>query len=517
MPDRVDAIVVGGGHNGLVCAAYLARAGLDVRVFERRDLLGGACATEELFDGYRVSSCSYVCYLLQPKVVDELELRRHGFRYHPIDPHGFLPYRDGSHLFTWNDEDRTRAEIERLSPRDAARYPDFVDFWRRGAGLVNRFMLEQPPTWDQVEAYAAEIGEQQTLERLRDSSVAEICSDYFADERLQAAFVGIEDIGDPWAPGSAWTEAYFHGNEFTDYGYSVVTGGMGAIAAAIASAAREFGARIETGRPVDRILVSEGRARGVRLDDGSEVLADVVVSNADPKRTYLGLVGAGHLPDGLEDRVSDLSTGTSYLKFHSVMERLPDISRYLGRDADPRETGYIEITPSLEHYRRAFAETRAGRMPSEPIVHIQIPTVYDDTLTSRDGHVVSIWAQFAPPRLSESTWEAERERTGQALIDYVTEFVPNFRRDMREWLLFTPQDLEERVGFTDGAIRHLDTIPSQLLAARPLPGHGYGGAIDGLYLCGAGTHPGGEVTGAPGHNAARELLAQREHLTQRVA
>ena len=498
--------MIGGGHNGLVASFYLARAGLAVVLVERREFVGGACATEELFEGYQFSSCSYLAWMLQRKVVDDMELRRHGFSYHSIDPMAFHAYPDGSHFFSWSDEARTQAELARLSEHDSQAYPAWNRFWTRASGLVNHFMLVPPPTLDDLRAHAREIGEEALLDELLRSSIAEICDNYFDDPRIPPAMVQVEEVGDPWTPGGAWPEAYFHANTFTEMGYAVVVGGMGAITQAMARSAVSRGVQIRTGAEVDQILIEDGSARGVRLGSGEEIRSRIVISNADPKRTYLHMVPSDALSQEFRLRVEGLSTATSYLKFHSVMDRLPDISGYIGREAEPNEVSHIHIAPSLEHYRRAHQEAMRGEPANEPIVSLQIPTVYDKTLTRQSGHVVSIWALYAPPKLAESDWEAQRASTGEALIDYVTEYIPNFRKDLREWRLFTPYDLEKRVGLTDGNIRHLDMIASQFMGDRPISGAGYGSPIGGLFLCGAGTHPGGEVTGAPGHNCAHAIL-----------
>jgi phytoene dehydrogenase-like protein len=515
---RQDAIIVGGGHNGLVAAFYLAQAGLKVTVLERRDFVGGACATEELFEGYRISSCSYVCWMLQSKVIEDMQLRQRGFEYKVLDPIQFNPYRDGSHLFYWMDDDRTQEELRRLSEHDARNYTEYNKFWSRAASLVNHFLLKDPPTLAEVMDYAREQGEEELFEWLLTHSVADVCDRYFEDTRIKASLVQVEDIGDPWAPGSAWAEAYFHCSEFTDLGgYAVVKGGMGAITASMADACRERGVDLRTGTEVEEILVADGRVRGVRLASGEEMEAGLVLSNADPKRTFLKLVDRNALPADFRTQVKNLSTKTSYLKFHAIMDRPPDTSRYLGREPKPEEVSYIHIAPSLEHYRNAYEEIRAGEPATEPIVHIQIPSVYDNTLTERDGHIVSIWALYAPPKLARGTWEERREGVGNALIDYVAEFVPNFRKDMREWRLFTPADLEQRVGLTDGNIRHLDVLPGQFMSQRPMPGAGYSTPLDGLYLCGSGTHPAGEVSGAPGHNAAHAVLREVDSRAKKVA
>jgi phytoene dehydrogenase-like protein len=504
--DKLDVAIIGAGHNGLVAAWYLRQAGLNVAVFERRDSVGGACITEELFDGYRVSSCAYVCWLLQPTVIRDLELHRLGFRYWELDPFTFSPFRDGRSITYWKDDAETEQSLTRLNAHDAAAYPHWNAFWERAANLIHPFFLRPPPSLDEVWQHARDLGETALLERLLTVPLAEICADYFDDTRVMATCVSVGEIGDPWVPGSAWMEAYFHCNIPSRFHYAVVAGGMGSITDAMARSAKQHGVSITTGAEVAEILIDEGRARGVRLADGREITASVVVSNADPKRTMLELVPEGSMATELLGQARRLWTRTSYLKFHSVMERLPDLSGYIGSDWDPHHAGYIKIAPSLEHYRDAHDQIRAGEPAREPVVHIQIPTVYDGTLTNRSGHVVSLWAQYAPPRLRSGSWEEHRDRVGEALIDYVGSFLPNFRSDIREWRLFTPDDLHQRVGLTDGNIRHLDTIPSQFLGQRGLAGNGYATGVPGLYLCGAGTHPGGEVTGAPGHNAAHAIL-----------
>lgn len=499
-----DAVVVGAGHNGLVSAFYLARAGLRVLTLERRSLVGGACVTEELFEGYRISSCSYLVWLLQPKVVHDMQLPRRGFHFQPLDPWRVNPQRDGSILRFWKDERRTQAELARINAHDAATYPAFNAFWDRAVRLIQPFFLREPPSKTEVRTHARSIGEEDLLDHLLVASVADVADEFFHDDRVKAALVKMGESGNPWTRGSGLTEAYFHAN--ADVGYGVVTGGMGAITQAMAKAVRDVGGTIRTGATVERILVRDGTVRGVHLASGEEIRAPIVISNADPKRTYLRLLGPDDLSPDFHRDVENLSTRTSYLKFHCVMEHLPDLTGYLGPDSEPRDVGYVHLAPSLDHFRRAHEDAMQGEPAREPIAHLQVPTVYDRSLTNRHGHIVSIWALYAPPRLAHGTWEKRRTEVAENLIDYVTEFIPNFRRDIRQYRLFTPADLERRVGLTDGNIRHLDTIPTQFLDQRPLPGAGYATPIRGLYLCGAGTHPGGEVSGAPGHNAAHVVL-----------
>lgn len=502
-----DAIVVGGGHNGLVASFYLAQAGLKVAVLERRSFVGGACATEELFDGYRVSSCAYIAWNLQEKVVRDMQLEAHGLHRTPIDPVPTLLFEDDQLLSIWADVERTKQEIAAICPGDSERLEEWLELWERAAGIVHPFFLRQPPSMEDIREHARAIGEEPLMDRLLSASIAELAAEYFSDPRIGAAMMLICDVGDPYTPGSAWAEAWWHTNVPNGSVPSVVRGGMGGVTQAMATAARQAGVEIRTDAEVDRIVVRAGVACGVRLVDGEEVTAPVVLSNADPKRTYLRLLAPRDLPAGFRARVEQISTEASYLKFHAILDRPLDLSSYLGEGFDPRYSTYVTLAPrGFDSYRQAWEDAQRGEPAREPVCHLQVPTAYDDALTDRDGEVVSIWALYAPPRLASGTWEDQKQAVGEALIDYVTRFLPTFRRDLREWELYTPVDIERRTGITDGCIRHIDMIPSQLYDQRPLPDAGYASPIPGLWLCGNGTHPGGEVTGAPGHNAAHAVL-----------
>ena len=496
-----DAIIAGAGHNGLVAAFYLAHAGRKVLLCERRSFVGGACATEELFDGYRVSSCAYVMWKLEQKVRDDMGLDARGLRMHLIDPPVFFPYEDSAHAFLHYDMERTTESIARLNAGDAKRFPDWVDLWTRATGLVQPYMLTDPPTLSDIWERARANGDEAVLERLLTGSLVDLAADYFEDERVRAMMLYVQDIADPHAPGSAWAETYFQFGAAGAHGYYVVEGGMGSITRYMAEAVIEQGGEIRCDAPVAQVLVEDGTATGVRLASGEEIRAHMVLSNADPKRTYRSLFARADLPADLAKRVERLKTETGYFKFHCVMEEPPDVSAYLnGYDGPP--ISYVLIAPSLGHYARAGAEMRAGEPCSEPICHLQVPTFYDNTLTNERGHICSIWGLYAPPRLPVGNWEERRSEVGERLIDYVTRFIPNFRSAIREWMYMSPWDIELRTEITDGAIRHLDVVPSQFLDGRP----GYSTPIRNFYLCGGGTHPAGEVTGAPGHNAAHHIL-----------
>ena len=512
MTERYSAIVVGAGHNGLVAANYLARAGSRVLVLERRDFVGGACITEELFPGFRVSSCSYICYLLQGKVIDELELRRHGFEVHSLDPVRFQPFPDGRHILSWHDDERTAEEIGRISPADAARFPDWIGFWERAAGILHRYFLSEPPTLAQVAESVRGTADEPVFERMLTGNMKDLVEEHFESEVVRGAFIDAQDAGDVRAPGSIMAVAYMRCSLFTDHrNLGIPRGGMGGITQAMERAARAHGVEIRTGVEVERIAVRNGRATGVVLEGGEEIEADVVLSNADPKRTFLTLVEPGELEPEFVRSVGWLKTNVSYLKFHCALRELPDFSAYLGDGYDQRYLAQVKICPSVDYFERSWQDARSGRPSSCPVMHIQIPSVYETSLTPPGQHVMSVWVMYAPVRLREGSWDDAKQEVGERLIDTVAEYAPNFRDAIIDWELFTPVDLERRVYLTDGNIRHLDITSQQMLAQRPNRQlSSYATPIEGLYLCGAGTHPGGEVTGAPGHNAAHAVLRDWE-------
>ena len=506
-----DAIILGGGHNGLVAAGYLAGAGLSVLLLERRHLLGGACVTEELFPGYRFSACSYICYLLQDRVIDDLELRAHGFDVYPADPSRFSPFPDGSRVLIWDDLERTREEIARVSRRDAERFPEWLAFWRRAASIIHPYYLGEPPSLDGIRA-GLQGSDRSFFERLLTVSMGEVLCEFFESEQMRGTYSQAQDVGDLDAPGGAWCYAHIRTSALNrPENVGLVHGGMGGITRAMARSARGRGATLKTGAEVDRILISGGRACGVALRDGGEFRSRVVLSNADPKRTFLKLVPQGGIDAGFLDRVARLKTRAAYLKFHAALSGLPDFSAHLGDGFDPRCLAEIKICPSMDYYRSSWNDACRGRPSRTPVMEVQIPSVYDPTMAPPGHHVMSVWVSYAPVTLAEGTWDERRQEVGEQLIDALCRYAPNLRDILVDWSLFTPVDIERRVGLTDGNIRHLDIVPGQFFSERPLAGWAnYRTPLPGLYLCGAGTHPGGEVTGAPGHNAAAAVLRDLE-------
>ncbi|MCH2212078.1 MAG: NAD(P)/FAD-dependent oxidoreductase [Fuerstiella sp.] len=505
-----DAIVAGGGHNGLVCAGYLAKAGLKVLLLERRSFVGGAVATEELFSGYRLSSCSYICHLLQPKIIDDFNLHQHGFEVYQLDPARFQPYPDGRSLMLWDSVERSQESIAQFSRHDADAYPKWQAFWQRAAELIYPYFLSSPPTLSELAAKVRGTADEQFLDRLLTTSMKDLVTEFFDSDAVRGAFIQAQDVGDPAASGSAWCYTYIKCDMFSrpaDVG--IVKGGMGSITQALADSIRTLGVTIQTDATVEQVLIEQGQAIGVRLQDGTDITSRIVVSNADPKQTLLKMVGEKHLPSEFFRRTTRLKTNTGYLKFHAALSRLPDFSQSVAEDFDPRCLANIKICPSVEYYEKSWNDARQGRPADEPVMEIQIPSVYDPTLTAEGQHVMSIWALYAPVRLSEGTWDSRREEVAEKLIDVVSRYAPDIRDCIVDRSLFTPIDIQRRVAMTDGNIRHLDMVPDQFLANRPLQGwSSYGTPVQGLYLCGAGTHPGGEVSGAPGHNAAQCILSQ---------
>jgi phytoene dehydrogenase-like protein len=382
-------------------------------------------------------------------------------------------------------------------------------FWERAAGLLHPYFLTPPPTYAEVMERVRGTADEALLETLLTRSMLDLVEEYFETDIVRAHTLSVQDIGDPRAPGSPLCYAYIKVNlRSAPETVGIVKGGMGGITQAMAQAARQAGVEIRSEAEVARLLLDKGEARGVVLHTGEEIRSAITVSNADPKRTFLTLVPREVLEPGFVRQVERLSTKAAYLKFHAALRELPDFSRYLGHNYDPHYLAQIKICPSVDYFERSWQDAKEGRPSSCPLMEVQIPSVYDSTLCPPGHHVVSIWVLYAPPRLRTGTWEEQRQAVGEHLIETLTTYAPNFRRALLDWKLFTPLDLEQRVGLTDGNIRHIDIIPQQMFARRPVPGWSqYRTPVPRLYLCGAGTHPGGEVTGAPGHNAAQAILS----------
>jgi phytoene dehydrogenase-like protein len=522
-----DAIVVGGGHNGLVAAAYLARAGLDTLVLERRDVLGGAAVTEELWPGYRVSTAAYLISLLQTQIVRDLDLPRYGYEILPKDPPYFSPRLDGKHFFMWRDMEKTLGELRRLSARDAERYPAYEEMLDRVTEFVEPLLLEPPPSLalDEPEAmadWARFMGRLQGLPRqtlaevmrIFTASVADLLDDWFESEALKSALATDGVIGaaaGPRTPGTAYVLLHHQmGRAAGSRGlWGFARGGTGAVSQAIASAARAAGAEIRTGATVDHVVIREGQVTGVVLAGGEEIAARVVLSNADPKRTFLGLVGREHLPSDLAAEVDAWKIQGVSFKMNLALGELPSWRALPGTTLGPQHKGTMHVAPSIDYIERAWDDAKYGRTSAEPMIEVGIPTTYDPTLAPPGKQIVSLFVQYAPYTLAEGSWETERDRFTQRVIATLGEYAPNLPGAIEHQIALAPPDLEARFGLTGGHIFHGELSPGQLFFGRPLVGWSrYATPIAGLYLCGSGTHPGGGVMGASGHNAAAAVLRQ---------
>ncbi len=526
MPDHYDAIIIGAGHNGLVTAAYLARAGRKVLVLEARQLVGGCAVTEEIWPGYRVSTASYLSSLMQEKVVRDLELRKFGYAVDAKDPAFFSPFPDGSHLFMWQDRAKTLAEIAKFSKRDAEAYPQYEAHLEKLAVVAESLLLTTPPnfppTMRDLPEYLKLLGKAKGLSRrevvglikIFTQSAADFLDDWFESGELKVTLATdgvIGANGGPRSPGTAYILLHHCMGGVNGHRglWGFVRGGMGAISNAIADSARAHGASIRTGSPVAKILVKNGRATGVALQSGEEIYSAVVASNLDPRRTFLKLVDARDLDaDFLHAIRKFRSEGTS-LKMNLALSGLPEFKALPGSPG-PQHRATMHICPSVEYIERAWDDAKYGRPSHSPLIEMTIPTLYDPSLAPAGRHIMGIFLQYAPYSLAASNWDDLREPYSNRILDVIEEYCPNIRKIVLERHTLSPLDLERTFGLTGGNIFHGEMSLDQMFVMRPVAGWAkYKTPIKGLYLCGSGAHPGGGVMGAPGHNAAREILKNR--------
>jgi phytoene dehydrogenase-like protein len=525
--DRLDALVIGGGHNGLVCAFYLARAGLKVRVLERRHVVGGAAVTEEFHPGFRNSTASYTVSLLRPQVIADMGLHQRGLRIVEREVSNFLPF-DGEYLKLGGGMDRTRAEFARLNPRDAEAYPAYDAMLGRVAGVLRDMALKAPPNaGGGLGAIVSAIRQGWPLSRLgleaqRDLlaiftlSAREFLEPWFQDDRIRAAFAFDAVVGNfagVSTPGSAYVLLHHVFGEVNGkpgaWGHAI--GGMGSITSAMADACRDVGVEISLESPVAEVLVDGGRAAGVRLESGEEIAAPLVAANVGPALLFRQMVPAHELPDDFRRRMAAYKCGSGTFRMNVALSELPDFTVLPGKARAEHHTAGIVIAPGLDYMDRAFADAKAHGWSRAPIVEMLIPSTLDPTLAPEGCHVASLFCQqFAPELPDGQSWDDVREAAADLIIDTVTAHAPNFRASVIARQIHSPLDLERKFGLIGGDIFHGRMSLDQLWSARPVLGHGdYRSPVKGLYLCGSGSHPGGGVTGAPGHNAARAILSDR--------
>lgn len=528
MHKDTDVLVVGAGHNGLTCAAYLAAAGLDVTVLERRHVVGGAAVTETFHPGFRNSVASYTVSLLHPKVIADLDLKAHGLRIVERALANFLPAADGRYLAV--GAGRTAQEVAKFSERDAGRLAAYEARLAAVADVLRALALRTPPrltpgAWHEaLPELARGIGVGRRLGRLDATARQDLLSlfagsagdwldGWFESDPIKAV-LGFDSVvghyASPYAPGTGYVLLHHVFGEVNGkrgtWGHAI--GGMGAITAAMARSATRRGARIELEAPVRELLVERGRVTGAVTTAGAKYRAPVVVANVDPRTLYLNLLDPGSLPEAVRERMQRWRCGSATFRMNVALAELPDFSCLPGRRGAPHHTAGIILAPSLDYMEQAWIDARRDGWSKRPIVELVIPSTLDDTLAPPGMHVASLFCQHTAPELPDgSSWDDHREAVADLMIDTVSEYAPNFREAVIGRQVFSPLDLERTFGLPSGDIFHGAMTPDQLFSARPMLGQGqYRGALPGLYLCGAGTHPGGGVSGLPGHNAAREIL-----------
>jgi len=519
MPSAYDVVVIGGGHNGLVAATYLAKAGRRVLLLEQRGTLGGAITTEEIRPGFRAPTGAALCGLFRREIIDDLELIRHGLAFIPFDPEAVLLGDGVKPLRIWRDPRRAQFEIAQSSPADAAAYPRFLALLAEIAKVIDPLLVSIPLSV--AEPSIADgwflLGRALRLRRMgRDTmhealrmppmSLRDYLGEWFEDERLRTslsvdALFGV--FRGPWSPGTAFGLIHHSLAQSNGGMWAFIRGGSATLPNALAEAAREAGVAIRTNAEVRRILSPDGRATGVELASGETILARAVVSTADPKRTFLHLADPLVLGADFQLRVKNYKSEGCVSKVNLALDGIPAIPA-LGDGGVPP---HFQIAPSLEYIERAYDDAKHGYVSESPVLDVTVPTAVDTTLAPSGKHILSVVVQYTPYHLAKGTWEDEREALGQRVLDLLQAHIPNVRSTLAGMEVLTPADLESKFGLTGGHIFHGEMTLDQQYVLRPIPGWGrYRTPIPGLYLCGSGTHPGGGITGAPGYNGARALL-----------
>jgi len=507
-----DAIIVGGGHNGLVSAAYLAKAGLKVLVLERRRIVGGACITEEVFPGVKFSRLAYSAGLLRPEIIRDLDLARFGYEVHAFDPQFFLPFPDGDSMLLWNDPKRNDKELARFSKKDAAAYPKYVAFWTDVMELIEAMVLESPPPLRDLLGMFKGAEAEELAKRLLLQSAADLLDEFFECDEVKAILATATTIGlpaGPKTPGTALMLGHMLLHEINGvkqtFGYS--KGGMGGISAALAKAAAHHGATIQTSTAVHHILTNDGRATGVELEDGKRVTARVVLANVDVKTTFEKLVSPDAVDPEFLAQVRRIKATGVVTKVNCVLSELPDFTARPGKTVQPHHRGYLDICPSVDYLERAWDDAKWGRPSAEPFLDCVLHSVTDPSLAPPGKVTLSIYSQYSPYRLRDGRWDDRKDEVGDTILETLARFAPNVTHSVEAREVISPLDMEREWGLPGGCIYQTDMTPDQLFSFRPVPGwSGYRTPVRGLYLCGSSAHPGGGVTGAPGRNAAMVVL-----------
>ena len=527
--NRYDAIIIGGGHNGLITAAYLARAGRKVVVLERRELVGGAAVSEQIFPGFTFSVFSYVVSLLRPEIIRELDLPRHGLHILPLES-TVTPMFNGDYLAGWGDHDQSRRELYRHSPKDADAYDEYGLLMQHMAQAVRPILAMLPPDPTSMSPrdlmgmlkfgkHMRSLGAQKfnALHKLMTMSSADYLDEWFETDVLKATKSASGIIGTflgPRSPGTAYVLLHHYMGEidgvFRAWGFA--KGGTGGVSEAIAGAARRFGAEVRCTAGVTKVLHSGNRATGVVLENGDELRADTVVSSLDPRRTFMGLVEPKDLPNDFADAIARYKFRGSSAKVNLALSELPRFTCMDGKDEGLRAMalrGAFSISPSMDYVERAYDDAKYGEFSKRPYMDIVIPSMIDPGMAPPGKHVMSIFVQYAPYRVNGGWTDARREALGDAVIDALARFAPNIKSAILHRQVITPLDIERVTGLTEGNIFQGELALHQLFFFRPAPAYArYSSPIRGLWQCGSGTHPGGGIMGASGRLAALEILGR---------
>ncbi|MEP7154892.1 MAG: NAD(P)/FAD-dependent oxidoreductase [Betaproteobacteria bacterium] len=520
---QYDAIIIGGGHNGLVCSCYLAARGLNVRVLERRAVVGGAAVTEEFHPGFRNSSASYTVSLLNPKIVRDLRLVEHGLRIVERPFSNFLPLNDRDYLMVGGSLAATQAEVARFSAKDAEKLPAYYAMLDRVAAVLKDLLLETPPNVgggisDLLQALkvgkkfkALDMAARRDVLDLFTKSAGDVLDHYFESEPIKACFGFDSVVGNfasPYTPGSAYVLLHHVFGEVNGkpgiWGHAI--GGMGAITQAMAAEARARGVEITVDAAVSGVDVVNGKAAGVVMADGSRLAARRVISNLHPKLLFENLLQPEHMPAEFRQRIAAYKSGSGTFRMNVALSELPRFTCL--PEPGPHLSSGIIMAPSMHYMEQAYFDAKTFGWSKHPIVEILLPSTVDDSLAPNGQHVASMFCQHVSPVLpGDRNWDDHREEVADLMIATVNKFAPNFRASVIARQIHSPLDLERKFGLVGGDIFHGALSLDQLFSARPVLGYGdYRTPVKGLYQCGAGTHPGGGVTGIPGHNAAREVL-----------
>ena len=523
-----DAIVIGAGHNGLVTAAYLAKAGKKILVLERRPLLGGIAATEEIFPGFKYATCAHLAGSFSAQIIEDLDLKRQGLELLALNPLLFAPAIEGKSITIPADIAAAKEEISRYSKPDASRYPAFCARLKTLSGFLSTlYGMPLPDKADPGGFNPAKIlkigwkfrrlGEREMYEFLRilPMSLADLLNEWFENEFLKAALAGsgmLASFAGPRQQGTCYNLLHHQlgaSNGALRTG-SFVRGGIGQLAQALGRAARQLGAEIRTDAEVVRVVTKDGAAAGVVLQNGDEISSSCVISSAGVKQTFLRMVEPTGLDPNFLLQVGNIRSRGTVAKINLALDRLPAFKN--SNNPAPRLAGVIHIGPTLDYLERAADDAKYGRFSKEPFLEITVPSISDSSLAPAGKHVMSVWMQSAPYRLRETDWRAERDALADTVIKVIAEYAPGFKEVILHRQVLTPLDLEETYGLTGGHLYHAEMALDQIFFMRPVPGWSrYRTPIENLFLCGSGTHPGGGITGLPGYYAAKAVLKSRVH------